>query len=84
VWGARGDWERFVGVVAVHREPNAIEDCDRWLEHEEVQAGCWLRAVVVCRRIGCVMEWVVQRVEIAAYGDRRPGGVGGAVVAGRA
>jgi hypothetical protein len=36
VGGARCDGEGLIGIVAVHREPNAIEDCNRRLEHNKV------------------------------------------------
>ena len=47
VGGARGDGEGLIGIVAVHREPNAIEDCNRRLEDDEVQPGGGRAAVVV-------------------------------------
>ena len=83
VGGARCDREGLIGIVAVHREPNAIEDCNRRLEDYEVQPGSWLAAVPVSARVGGVVERIVQRIEITAHGDGRPRGVVHAVVAGR-
>ena len=83
VGGARCDGEGLIGIVTVHREPNAIEDCNRRLEHNEMHPGSWLAAVPVSARVGGVVERIVQRVEIAAHGDGRTRGVGNAVVAGR-
>src|SRR5258706_12888322 len=71
VGGARCDGEGLIGIVAVHREPNAIEDCNRRLEDYEVQPGSWLAAVVVCRRIRGVVERVVPRVGNPAHGGGR-------------
>ena len=81
VGGARGDGEGLIGIVAVHREPNAIEDCNRRLEHEAVYPGRRPVAVPVAARVGGVGERIVQRVEIPAHGDGRPRGVVHAVVA---
>src|SRR5258707_1208566 len=45
VGGARRDREGLIGIVAVHREPNAIEDGNRRLEDDEVQPCGWFGAV---------------------------------------
>jgi hypothetical protein len=51
------------------------------LEHQEVQSCRWLLAVVVCRRIECVLELIVERVEVASHWNGGAWGVGLAVVA---
>lgn len=51
VGGARCDGEGLIGIVAVHREPNAIEDCNRRLEHNEVHPSSGLAAVPVSGRV---------------------------------
>ncbi|HEY4384135.1 MAG TPA: hypothetical protein VGN34_06625, partial [Ktedonobacteraceae bacterium] len=83
VGGARCDGEGLIGIVAIHREPNTIEDCNRRLEHNEMQSSRRLFAVMVTAGVRGVIERIVQRIEIAAHGDGRPRGVVHAVVAGR-
>src|SRR5260370_16704400 len=63
---------RPIGIVTVHREPHAIEVLNRRLEDKEMQPCSRLFAVMVTAWVRGVVERIVQRREIAAYGDGRP------------
>ena len=70
----RWDMEGLARELPVHGQPDAVEDLDGRLEHQEVQPCRRARAVVVCRRVRAEVERVVQRVEVAPHWDGGPCG----------